>query len=344
MLAGLPCAGKSTAASALDAHDVGAEWIVLEADRVYNEVCGDSGLDSSISSPKAGDEGSAATAAAWHESRKALLAKASVKLSDGDHESSGSGKKVVCIDDTSEHRSWRRQAAAIARAHGASFLVVEFAITEELSLSRNAHRTAANRVPEASIRRIHEMLALTTATVERRRHASAWESAFLQRIDGTLPPREASTALAEAVASAWANKLPDSAKPAKAATGMSEVHSADEALRTLITAVMSQLRAWETSSSVAAVSSSSDPEAPPHPSTVAELVMARLQHCDDVRSRMRHAATLLAAAKREALAAARAHNPVTAASEACAESAISATCDRHRAAFSAFDRYLRGSE
>jgi tRNA uridine 5-carbamoylmethylation protein Kti12 len=295
VMAGPPCAGKSAALRGLQARGLDAKLVVIEADVVFAEICRARGLHVAL---EGGVSEASQTAAAWQASREAILAQVSDQL----RSAPGTGQdRIVCVDDTSEHRSRRRKLAAMARANRAALLVAELHIPYDVSLARNRRRSDATRVPEDSVKRVCDMLATTA------RHgsgASAWEATFRTRIDGLLSASQVVDQLEAAIGRAWSNKLSEAPKAAPPTESQpSAATSVDQQLRKVISVLLKQLRDLP----AVADSQSSGFAGDTHEElgvTAAGLIRERFGSCDPAIA-VREAAALLSSAKREAVLAAR---------------------------------------
>lgn len=213
----------------------------------------------------------AARAAAWHSARHSAMQALAQALAVAE----SAAPRVVLVDDTSEHRSWRRSIAATARDHRAALLVLELVLPASVASARNAARPLGEQVPRESMRRVTLQLQRTTASVLRGssgrggRGAAAWESAFLARVPAEGSPAEVLALARAALEGAWGNTLPARADggeeprgspsapagaPGRGSRHRSEVHACDLRLRDAVSACMGSVSAARRGSAAAAAS------------------------------------------------------------------------------------------
>lgn len=268
--------------------------------------------------PKGQEDAAAARAAAWHSARRAAIEAVAKALAERNRDL----PLMVLVDDTSEHRSWRRAIASTARNHGAALLVLELMVPPALAEARNAARPLAEQVPLESLRRVTLQLQDTTASVLRGsvgrsgRGAAAWESAFLSRVPAEGSPAEVLSLARAALEGAWENLLPAPAARAGEASeasstlagayapctaARSDVHSCDLRMRDAVSACMASVAAARRGSAAAAAGPGEVAEGP----LLGAELAASLQTAESPLS-LANAARVLRAAKLRGLDAARA--------------------------------------
>jgi len=238
ILAGPPASGKSTLARSLAARG-GGTVAHLDLDELYREECGAAGLHSSARD--------GASVEAWHRSRSVLLERLPGVL----RAPGRPGKYTVVIDDTAEHRSWRRRLAAAARECSSRLLVLELGLPVDVALARNASRESGAQVPEKEVARVASMLHETRLAVEHGAAgggASVWELRAVVRIDASQSAEQVFGHAEAAISAAWeAPSVLEGPRAAAAAAPppASAAHDADLRLRVVIRACMARLAAGD---------------------------------------------------------------------------------------------------
>jgi predicted kinase len=192
VLFGLPGSGKSTLAAELCACAPellgGMSVLVLSADAEFAAVCRERGFSPSLDGSQ-----SSAQAAAWHAARDRLVGRLHELVTGA-----ATTPVLVVVDDTSEHRSWRRRLAREARTGGWRLALVGLDVPVELAISRNSGRPDPEKVPTDSVYSVQAMLEGTASA----QGGSKWEKERRSVLDGTLPARELAVELAAIVRSA----------------------------------------------------------------------------------------------------------------------------------------------